>query len=588
LLHEIKHDVTVMPVQEHSWTEQRLIRMCGPLLALAALIVMYGPFLIRHARNSANPFIFADDARPWITPFFLSDFGSDYHRSLLPFGYRIFYQTIGLVVDPITISKVLPYFLLLTVVAGVWIAAGRFGGIAASFSAAALCLSTNTFLSPMVGGTPRCFAPPLVAAAAVALIFGRTVWLAAIVVISAALYPPMAVVTGVALGVEALALPARDREQTREWSLRGRIALLGATALGSAFLVAPKLIASDYGPRLTLSDIATYPEAGPGGRYGEGNHPPFDNLWTELRRTAHMTLRGAGQPWSSSLHVRGSRFHTVFLLAALGVGSLAALGLGGMAMRDSAARRLLILGAAAAAAHTVALLFAPHLYFPERYVSYPISVLIVIAFPVAVTALLTLCRRVAVIPWTIGVTAAWLLVFGGRGDELAGLSMNYEQDSKIFEFLHGLPDSTLVAGWPAEDGIMDSVPYLARRKAFLTYETHQAFHREYLDEMRIRMHCLIGAIFAIDPAPLVHLRDDWGVTHLIVDQQYYGPTPPTYFKPFDAWINVAVERGRIRGFEVPRQIEAATVFSRGSLAVLDLRKLSVPRSHSEGPGHDDP
>src|SRR5262249_52263026 len=162
-----KHEATVTLVQEDSWTK-RLIRTCGPLLAAAALMVMYGPFLIRHARYSANPFIFADDARPWITPFFLSDFGSDYHLFLQPFRYRLFYQTVALLVDPITISKVLPYFLLLVVVAGVWIAAGRLGGIAASFFAAALCLSTNIFLGSMVGGTPRCFGPPLVAAAAVA------------------------------------------------------------------------------------------------------------------------------------------------------------------------------------------------------------------------------------------------------------------------------------------------------------------------------------------------------------------------------------------------------------------------------------
>src|SRR5262249_50873765 len=159
-----------------------------------------------------------------------------------------------------------------------------------------------------------------------ALIFGRTVWLAAIVLISAALYPPMAVVTGIALGLEVLALPARDREQTREWSFRVRIALLAATALGSAFLVAPTLIARDYGPGLTLSDIATYPEAGPGGRYGEESQPPFDHFWTEFRRTARITLGGTGQRWSSRLHVRefGARFgYAVLVLTALGLGSLA-------------------------------------------------------------------------------------------------------------------------------------------------------------------------------------------------------------------------------------------------------------------------
>lgn len=99
--------------------------------------------------------------------------------------------------------------------------------------------------------------------------------------------------------------------------------------------------------------------------------------------------------------------------------------------------------------------------------------------------------------------------------------------------------------------------------------------------MRRRMHALIDAVFAIDSVPLVHLRDDWGVTHLIVDRRYYGPSPPTYFKPFDSWIPTAVERGRDAGFEIPRQMEAATVFSDGTLAVLDLRQLAVPKGKSE-------
>jgi len=111
---------------------------------------------------------------------------------------------------------VLTYPLLLAVLGGVYVAAGRLGGVAAAFSAAALCLSTDVFLDRMVGGTPRAFGFPLIVAAAVALIFGRTRWLAAVVVISAALYPPIAVVTGLALGFETLALSARHRGETRE------------------------------------------------------------------------------------------------------------------------------------------------------------------------------------------------------------------------------------------------------------------------------------------------------------------------------------------------------------------------------------
>jgi hypothetical protein len=96
------------------------------------------------------------------------------------------------------------------------------------------------------------------------------------------------------------------------------------------------------------------------------------------------------------------------------------------------------------------------------------------------------------------------------------------------------------------------------------------------------MGALIDAVFAVDAMPLVKLRNDWGVTYLILDRRYYGSNPPTYFKPFDAWVSAAEEHGQIAGFEVPRQFEAATVFSQGTLVVLDLRKLVVPRRESGG------
>ncbi len=558
---------------------KRLIRTWGALLAVAALISMYGPFLTAHVHNSANPFIFGDDARQWIVPFVVSGYASEYYYStLLPIGYKAFYESVALVADPITTSKVLPYPLLLAVLGGVWAAAGRLGGVAASFSAAALCLSSGIFLDQMVAGTPRVFGFPFIAAAAVALVFGRTLWLAAIVVISAALYPPIVVVTGLALGFETLALSARHRGETREWSLSRRIMLVAATALGSGLVLVPGLTANGYGPRLTVHDIAAFPEAGPDGRYSKGDRAPFDDFQTELRLATRETLRGTGRPWSFRLRALSEPWESRLDLAVLGV---TALGLGSLAARNSAARRLLILGAAAAAAHTAARLLAPHLYLPQRYVTYPIPILIVIGLPVAAGALPALFRRLAKHSWmaplaTLTITAACLLFLGGRGGDQTGFAIDHRQDSRVFEFLGRLPDMALVAGWP--DGIIDSVPYLARHRAFLTYETHQAFHRGYLDEMRRRMRALIDAVFATDPAPLVHLRDDWGVTHLIVDGRYYGPSPPTYFKPFDAWIRAAVEQGRVAGFEVPRQIEAATVFSQGTLAVLDLRQLVAPRS----------
>jgi hypothetical protein len=115
---------------------------------------------------------------------------------------------------------------------------------------------------------------------------------------------------------------------------------------------------------------------------------------------------------------------------------------------------------------------------------------------------------------------------------------------------------------------------VSRRQAFITAELNGAFQKNYADEMRRRMRALIEAYFTTDRASLERLRDDFGVTHLIF-QQSILEKPPDYFKPFSDWIQKAFNDGQSKGFEIPRQVEGAKVFSDGPLIVIDLRRLNA-------------
>jgi hypothetical protein len=134
-----------------------------------------------------------------------------------------------------------------------------------------------------------------------------------------------------------------------------------------------------------------------------------------------------------------------------------------------------------------------------------------------------------------------------------------------------LPKDVLIAGWPTD---LDNVPYVSRRQAFVTQELNGAFQKGYADEMRRRMHALIEAYFATDPSALERLRDDFGVTHLIFSKTSLRRSRQNISKPFSEWIQKAFSDGKSKGFEIPRQIDAAKVFSDGPLIVLDLRRLS--------------
>ena len=83
---------------------------------------------------------------------------------------------------------------------------------------------------------------------------------------------------------------------------------------------------------------------------------------------------------------------------------------------------------------------------------------------------------------------------------------------------------------------MDNVPYLSRRNVFLTYETHQVMHLEYMQEMRTRMTALIDAYLGQDIQPLLDLNKRFGVEYLLVDKRHFTKgsplNPPRYFAPF--------------------------------------------------------
>jgi hypothetical protein len=170
------------------------------------------------------------------------------------------------------------------------------------------------------------------------------------------------------------------------------------------------------------------------------------------------------------------------------------------------------------------------------------------------------------------VAAMVLLPFGGRGSTEAGLNVNAEPQRRLYDFLGRLPKEALLAGWPTD---VDNVPYVSRRQVFISYELHQVLHKGYADEMRRRMRALIEAYFATDQRRLVRLRDEFGVTHLIF-QQSRLEEPPIYFRPFSVWARKAFNEGVGKGFEIPRQVDAAMVFSDGPFIVLDLRRLSAP------------
>jgi hypothetical protein len=444
-----------------------------------------------------------------------------------------------------------------------------------------LALSFPLYIERMSGGLPRGFGYPMLALATAALVTGRIPLLCAITVVGAGFYPPAALVAGASLALVLLALPAHDRGDAVHWTLTKRLLTLSGIAALCGALIWPSMQASKaYGRTLGPADLVAYPEIGPLGRYEPPSRVPYPNVIATVASQSLAATRGAGEPLlpsASGEPLLGSRRSMLsasiqaLVLAAALLGSLV------LALTSPAMRRLATLGVASIALYLAAVVLAPRLFAPTRYVTYPVPLLVMVmlvAGGATFGRLVANARRRGATrahesAGAAALAATCLLLFGGHGNAMVGL-IDERPLSPVFDFVRTLPPTAVIAGWPVR--VLDDIPYATQRRVLMNYETHQVFHQGYADEMRRRMFALMSAYFASEREPLVRLREDFGVTHVVVNRSHFTHTA-TYFEPFNSALVRLQEQGRAHGFQVLRELDRACVFTAGDYSVLDLARL---------------
>jgi hypothetical protein len=352
----------------------------------------------------------------------------------------------------------------------------------------------------------------------------------------------------------------------------------------AVLLLLPSFISSRrYGDVVRPWETREYPEAGSRGRYDARSRPPFPGFFASLPAPLDVALLAArpfsetGQEWREVKRRRPSAEGYRTLKGALLV--LVLIGGAGLFVRNASARRVLLLGVASGAGHAVAREIAPLAYLPDRYVAYSAPLLAWLCVSTAGAGLFPRSFGAGPRRWlkfgSLGAGLATLLFFlTGVCTPTAGLTVDLRDGKRIYEAIGQLPPNAVVAGWP--EGPVDQIPYAARRRVLLNSEVHQAFHKRYIEEMRRRMAALIDAYFATSPEPIRKLRDEFGVTHIIVRRSHLESRPPSYFRPFDRWIARSVRDARGKPFELGNHFRKAKVMSEDGYVLLDLERV-VPR-----------
>ena len=569
---------------------QRLKGLWPWVLVVGSLGVVYGPALSSHIVRGLDPRVLNDDARQQIYPFFRyadsslfpNDYIADYYLDCLPIGFRAFYTLSAPLIDPAVSNKFVMYLMLLITVVALGVAANRLGGKVAAWGAMALVLGASIYLDRMGGGLPRAFGFPILACALVALSYGRIRWLAVLVWLGACFYPVAGVVIGITTSLVLLLLPAPSRGDAQDWGLWRRLRFLSIVAGVSALLLVPTVATSSkYAPVLTADDVAEYPETGPGGRYAANSRALYASFFDNASTAMGRGLVGVGKPWVEpvSRWVRAGKPRTGWSSRQLAILNLiaawTALGWVLFAVKSSAARRVLMLGLSAFIGYTIARPVAPYLYLPTRYTNYAMPLLAVLMASTSVAGFFSM--RDTRPGLRTGVTFAFLLfvfvTLGGRGNDTLGLGVVARNDP-LYGAIADLPADSVIAGWPGN--AIDNVPYVSRRVALLTFETHQVFHKQYTDVMRKRMRALIDATVATSNEPLIRLREDHGVTHMLVYLPHLRGEPLQYFKPFDRWVAAAQQTGAGKPLALQDLVDNHAIYRSGNYAIVDLRELTEP------------
>lgn len=506
---------------------------------------------------------------------FKDDYVADYYLSQwMPVGYYVLHRAAATFAEPLHTLIAIRLLMWLAPLPFVWQAGYRLGGRANAVVSVLLYSTSVVFLRRSSGGMAHSFGLPLVWWGIAAMLSGRPRQLAAATVISAAMYPVVTPLLGIALALLLLfpqLTPAVPRSAKQfSVSFLQKCLWLAVPALASfALLAATLYIGSEQNG--TVMDAATL----------KSDYPESSYRWSIIDPAYMLVLMYRYQyfypfGWEGSVPVIYG-----FLIMLL-IGALL------LDRRDLRPRGLrpYVLSLVFSLCISRSFLY-DHAY---RFVSYGIPPLVTLYTPLVFRRLVQL-----VLPYKAQAVAfmALVLIYVGSHSkpdaELAGYYMRFEsRQEKAIAFIKTLPADAMVAGWPDEawGGIVHAVPLLAQRKALVTLRTHALIHHDYIMEMRERMFALIDAYLAMDLAPLLRLRDEQGVDYLVVNesdlgvgcyaqplQRRYATNAPAYFEPFDSYARERWKAVDGKPFAVLTLAGDALVYAQDGVRVIDLAKL---------------
>jgi hypothetical protein len=488
--------------------QEKWIRALWPELTVALISGLI--FVWAHFQGLTNPLIINDDVRQqiywmqqWRDPsLFKGDFLTGYARHYVPWGVKGLYWLASWWVSPLYFAKLLPGFLFVCLAVCLYKLGTRLSDRRLGWMMVAIFWLMPFFLDNLAGGLARAFAAPLLALFWLGWQAERP-WVMGAALLLQALFIPYIFLVAAPAALLAWLLARLGQDRPPPFPAKAEhFFLLG---LGAALTVAMELRfnAAGYGPLVGFQDMVNHPEFYAHGRDALLPQPSF--LWELI------------SPWEFI-----PPFHEWGWVA----GALVCLGL--LALMAVGARRLdwstwrprlkpaAYLGLASLMLYFLARVFLLKLFVPDRYLMYTLNLFYCLLLALGLQAALRVERWPRHLAILVLVAAAALGAWRLQG---VGLK-NYAAYRPLYAALAATPKDALIAGHPY---LMDTVPTLARRRAFATYELAHPWSRGYWAKLKPRLTDLFKAYYAADPQTVVDFCRKYGIDFLIVDDRHFTP-----------------------------------------------------------------
>jgi hypothetical protein len=475
-----------------------------------AVLFLGAVFLYAHLPACRNPFIINDDVRQqiywmqqWLDPgLFQGDLLTDYARHYVTWGVKGLYWLASWVTGPLYFSKILPGCLFIILGACLFQIGWRLGGRSLAWTTVGIYWLMPFFLDNLAGGLARGFAAPLLALLWLGWLDRRPGVMAVALALQALFIPYIFPVGAGAVTLAWLAGRTGRCSPPPFPAQAGHFLLLAA---GTALVV---LMNFDYqgagfGPLVGAAEMAHRPEFAAGGRFAI---LPVPSLAWELI-----------QPWELIAPFREGG-PVAGMAVTLVVAGLAVIGFFRVDWRalNDRLQPVCWLGLASVLGYFLARLFLLKLFIPDRYVIYSINLCYCLFLALGLNAALKIGQ------WPRNLALLALIVAASLGAlRLHGVGLrDYSAYRALYAALADTPKDALIAGHP---NLMDTVPTLAQRRAFATYELAHPWSRGYWQKLRLRLDDLFRAYYAADPQEVVAFCRKYGIAFLVVDDRHFRP-----------------------------------------------------------------